>query len=1347
METNFFFSFFLFFFFFTAIVNKPDKEAEVANFMQTSLPGTELVNNIDGAMFFKVPNIDDEILVAFFKTVEEKRDELGITDFSVGLTTLEEVFLELSKRDQFIIDDPDDPDAAIRAAAAEQVKQLQFSIPEGAEPGMTLQVPHPDGPPNKPLNYEVKENDKPGVAVTIQYVQAAKANMAKLQFPIPEGATAGVTVALARPGGGDDIHFTIPEGVKPGQMHEIEYLPMNQNGAKVATVYNRPTFFSYLSALAIKTGQFQKTRAVQCCCIVFMPVVLMLLLLSLNLLFAGLRVTSMCGEGITQENCAAEGYNLTCVKQLSEMTRGSAPPALLYGEVQRGWGVNRNCGDDVPKGSSRNEVCYAGLEKPKFSMIPMTASATSIGIGSLSNTRLPAVVEWYEGFRYTMTSSTCSEAFNDAFQYETGCAEDKTPECSKRISDLVLTKSWRTANPKDGQATTGSARGGFFNQCLPKNLDSDRRRRRNLAEYRPTDAQIAAYDALVDLKDICQSNWLLNVSSRLAVAPSIQSGVTTKRTGVLGNFTTAGVVDPGYTSIQSAVLTNVGKYLALDSDSKEKRCNTLTTAPLVFSHKNISDICTSTTITVGGTRGTPVQTMLAKNASNCNECFSDAMGGMYGLLMQADGFTTEMNSLFMIMQTGLGMSFSPSSLGFVGSNIFGDKNWNRWATSVCQMNNINDLYTSGKITTGTMRTRQGQTVPKCDATAPSSGCQLWDQFWPGFYEAFMLSFDSTSMDSGKLAWKSFCDMDSDIDAARGLTFNSYGTKDEVNTALWDNWGGDNVETDYMKKSAPRNVVGYKHHYYNTQTMAFDFQSFDTETGVFDYIAYFNNSGTDDKKTGNWLAISDMIITPIFDEMLGQGSKPTMQLNAYPKPFLCEREKWLAGEAYSCPSLLQGFLSISIVDFILMQFLPIILMLMIYPTVTAIVYEKQAKLRMIMKMQGLPMYVYYIVTYCLHYAMYVVICILITITGALSGVQFFTIHNMGIVWLFFLLWGHLMLAFAFFLSAFLARMRTAMAVTFLIILILWQCGGTLFQQFLNNPNTTEGSYIPLMILPPWQMFRWVYWFGLASAFGEAITPQSWSVIGGGVLPKMIWVQVLTWFIYMGLYWYLENVMVVGHGTAKSCCFCLDLRYWGMGQDSSNKSNKVADADAEERARLNSIPIKVLEDHSKWHSEMYPTSTDHVWKRPHDVQKEHERTLKFEDIKSGKDPKVRICSMHKVFPAVGSNAEKMAVKCVSFGVNKKECFGLLGHNGAGKTTLLNMLTGLYPATSGTAFVDDLRLDRDLGEIYAKMGVCPQHDILWESLTGRHHVSTTSKKRRREHSVNGCSLDLYYSSLFQT
>ena len=1322
-----------------AIVTNPDKEPDVANFMTTSLPGSELVNNVDGAMFFKVPDTDDETLVAFFKTVEERREELGISDFSVGLTTLEEVFLELSKRDQFIMDDPEDPDAALKAAAASQIKKLQFSVPEGAQPGMTLQLPHPDGAPNQPLSYTVKDDDKVGSVVFIEYVEAPKQNMATLQFPIPEGASEGMELELKHPEGGDPIRYTVPAGAKAGEMKEVQYKtlastkPVGDDSKEF-----KPTMCGYLNALTIKTVQFQKTRLVQCVCIMIMPVVLMLLLLLLNLFFAELKVTSMCGPDIKEANCAQDGYNLTCVKDLLEMSFASTPPALKYGEVQRGWGINRNCGSDVPAGTKSNargstEVCYEGLEKPKFDGIPMTAPASAIGLGSVEHTRSKEVVDWYDGFRYTMTSSTCSKAFAENFDYDIACEEDKTPQCREAVNALGLTRSWRAENPRDGSegSSSGGGGGGFgggLSRCLPANLDDDdstrrRQRQRRLAEYKPTDAQIATFDALEDVRDACEAIWLINVSQRLAAAPSIQSSITSKKSGVLGNFTTSGVVDSGYTTIQSAVLNNMWKYLSLDEKDKHCRINN---APSAFTHGNLSDICNSS-ISIGRDG----KTMEYKhNASNCGECFGDALSNMQTLLFMADlpaDKATNIASLFFVLAEGLKLGLAPSSLGFFAVNIFNQKSWRKWSSSICLMNDINDYYLAGKITTGTMTIPNPNPggppfmVPTPTVTVPKStmfgdGIKLWDEFWPGFYQGMMLGFDSTSYENGIAAWKGFCDMDTDIDAVRGLSFMGYDTQAKVNTALWDNWGGDNVETKYMQEVAPRNVVGYKHHYYNTQTMAFDFETFDTETGVFDYVAYFNNSGTDDTKTGNWLAISEMIITPIFDEMIGIDSKPTMQLATFPNKFKCERDKWLAGEAYDCPSLLSGFLSISIVDFILLQFLPIIMMLMIYPTVTAIVYEKQQKLRMIMKMQGLPMSVYYFVTYALHYLMFVIICILMTIVGNIAGIRFFTIHNFGILWLFFLVWGHLCLAFAFFLSAFLSRMRTAMAVTFLIILILWQCGSTLFQQFLTNPNTTEESYIPLMILPPWVMFRWVYWFGLASSFGESIGVDNWTLIGGGVLPKMIGVMFLHWFIYMGLYWYLENVMVVGHGTAKSCCFCLDMRYWKTNDYATG--NKVHDA--EDQIRLNTIPQKVLEEHEKWHKEMYANSKDHVWKRPHDVQREHERTLRFEDIDSGKDPKVRICSMHKVFPSTGGNPEKMAVKCVSFGVNKKECFGLLGHNGAGKTTLLNMLTGLYPATSGTAFVDHLRLDRDLSQIYAKMGVCPQHDILWDTLTGRHHVS---------------------------
>ncbi|KAL0920884.1 hypothetical protein M5K25_007899 [Dendrobium thyrsiflorum] len=64
-------------------------------------------------------------------------------------------------------------------------------------------------------------------------------------------------------------------------------------------------------------------------------------------------------------------------------------------------------------------------------------------------------------------------------------------------------------------------------------------------------------------------------------------------------------------------------------------------------------------------------------------------------------------------------------------------------------------------------------------------------------------------------------------------------------------------------------------------------------------------------------------------------------------------------------------------------------------------------------------------------------------------------------------------------------------------------------------------------------------------------------------------------------------------------------------------------------------------------------------------------------------------------------------------------MLGPNGAGKTSFINMMTGLLTPTSGTALVQGLDIRSNMDEIYASMGVCPQHDLLWETLTGREHL----------------------------
>lgn len=98
-------------------------------------------------------------------------------------------------------------------------------------------------------------------------------------------------------------------------------------------------------------------------------------------------------------------------------------------------------------------------------------------------------------------------------------------------------------------------------------------------------------------------------------------------------------------------------------------------------------------------------------------------------------------------------------------------------------------------------------------------------------------------------------------------------------------------------------------------------------------------------------------------------------------------------------------------------------------------------------------------------------------------------------------------------------------------------------------------------------------------------------------------------------------------------------------------------------------------------------------------------------------VRITEMRKVYPSPVGN--KVAVQCLSFGIPRGECFGFLGINGAGKTTTLSILSGEFPPTTGTAYIDGFNIQVDQSKIRRKIGYCPQFDALLELLTVREHL----------------------------
>ena len=68
-------------------------------------------------------------------------------------------------------------------------------------------------------------------------------------------------------------------------------------------------------------------------------------------------------------------------------------------------------------------------------------------------------------------------------------------------------------------------------------------------------------------------------------------------------------------------------------------------------------------------------------------------------------------------------------------------------------------------------------------------------------------------------------------------------------------------------------------------------------------------------------------------------------------------------------------------------------------------------------------------------------------------------------------------------------------------------------------------------------------------------------------------------------------------------------------------------------------------------------------------------------------------------------------------------LLGHNGAGKSTTIHMLTGLVPPTEGDAMIAGHSIRTEMDDVRQQLGVCPQHDVLWEQLTVYEHLALYS------------------------
>eukprot|EP01091_Cochliopodium_minus_P001939 TRINITY_DN1188_c0_g2_i2.p1 TRINITY_DN1188_c0_g2~~TRINITY_DN1188_c0_g2_i2.p1 ORF type:complete len:1683 (-),score=415.80 TRINITY_DN1188_c0_g2_i2:354-4655(-) len=378
----------------------------------------------------------------------------------------------------------------------------------------------------------------------------------------------------------------------------------------------------------------------------------------------------------------------------------------------------------------------------------------------------------------------------------------------------------------------------------------------------------------------------------------------------------------------------------------------------------------------------------------------------------------------------------------------------------------------------------------------------------------------------------------------------------------------------------------------------------------------------------------------------------------------------------------------------------------------LVTEKETKLRVGMRMMGLNNFVYWIVWQLFTTVIVILSSLILIVSGYICQFDYFKNTNFFVLFLMFFVYGVAVFNLAFLLSTLINRVKTSQTLGYSIILI-----GFVVQSILTGAyeymilgfySKSWGIWIRyiLQFYPPFNFAK--LYTDIAYLAGSTVSYETGQIIKGegfkwGDLFKSIYINsvratspppyqsllylLMNILIFWILTWYLDNAFPSEFGSNKKWYFPFTREYWGLRTNNDKTGVQRA---------LSTLP-------------------DQNVRVDEDVRKEEIRAYEEENVA------VRVINLQKKFesclPCGGK--EVKAVDGTSFVVEKGEVFCLLGHNGAGKTTTINMLTGLFEPSDGGASINGYDILTEMDSVRKSLGVCPQHDILWNEMTPYEHL----------------------------
>lgn len=368
-------------------------------------------------------------------------------------------------------------------------------------------------------------------------------------------------------------------------------------------------------------------------------------------------------------------------------------------------------------------------------------------------------------------------------------------------------------------------------------------------------------------------------------------------------------------------------------------------------------------------------------------------------------------------------------------------------------------------------------------------------------------------------------------------------------------------------------------------------------------------------------------------------------------------------------------------------------------VIGLVKEKEERYLVMMNMNGMKSSTYYLFTYLTNLVLCLISFTCFVVVGMLFKMKMFTETSIVILILELFIWANVQVVLSFIISFFFKRNGSALIASFLLVLM----GIILTLTVIENMATTNIFFI----WPP-SAFYYIIYKLTDDATSDLLQPyQLKNFVPGDKIFTATMYMIMDLAVLVVLAFYFKAVIPQEYGSHKPW----HLNFYRCFK--SKKSNED-DVSVEDGYKLKSRSGSVSRKNPFYTKQ---EAEDAKALEDDDVRAERERVL------SGRydhqSPLV-IKNLRKEYPSRTKNGQPhVAVHSATFAVEEGVVFGLLGPNGAGKTTLIHSLIGVYTPTDGYARLAGYNIRTDMDQVYKRIGICPQHDILWNDLTVKEHL----------------------------